>query len=238
METFLAKAPGTKPFTQPGGAGRFARTWTELVAWNPKPGVFLNELAGLLESRRRFDAAEVCYRRAIAVAPQLAEAKSGLGMLLMRVGKINEAHPILDEAFQADPFHMRVSNFRKVLKLLDGYQMITTEHFVIRVDSKLDKLLGGYMAEYLESIYPELVAQFGFAPPQRTQFEIYNNSEGTTGHEWFSADGRHALDSNHRRLHRRDGGNGLAHGRPHAIQLGARTQARVCPRDHRAANGL
>ena len=82
---------------------------------------------------------------------------------------------------------MRVSNFRKVLKLLDGYQVITTEHFVIRVDSKLDKLLGGYMAEYLEEIYPQLVAQFGFAPPQRTQFEIYNNSGGSSGHEWFSA---------------------------------------------------
>jgi tetratricopeptide (TPR) repeat protein len=108
-------------------------------------------------------------------------------MLLMRVGKIDEAHKILEEAFEADRFHLRVSNFRKVLKLLDGYQVITTDHFVIRVDSQLDKLLGGYMAEYLEQIYPELVEKFGFAPPERTQFEIYNKSGGVSGHEWFSA---------------------------------------------------
>lgn len=133
---------------QPAALGRFAAIWTALAGWNPKPGVFLNDLGGLLESRFRFDAAEVCYRRAVAVTPQLPEAKSALGMLLMRIGKLGEAHTMLDEAFQADPFHMRVSNFRKVLKLLDGYQVITTEHFVIRVDSQLDKLLGGYMAEY------------------------------------------------------------------------------------------
>lgn len=187
LETWLAKPSEMRRSKDPAASGRFATLWTELVGWNPKPGVFLNELGGLLESRRRFDAAEVCYRRAIAVTPQLPEAKSALGMLLMRIGKIDEAHTTLDEAFQADPFHMRVSNFRKVLKLLDGYQVITTEHFVIRVDSKLDKLLGGYMAEYLEEIYPQLVAQFGYAPPQRTQLEVFNNANGTSGHEWFSA---------------------------------------------------
>jgi cellulose synthase operon protein C len=187
LEKWLRKPSEMHGSKERAAAGRFAAVWTALAGWNPKPGVFLTDLAGLLESRFRFDAAEVCYRRAVAVTPQLPEAKSGLGMLLMRIGKLDEAHTMLDEAFQADPFHMRVSNFRKVLKLLDGYQVITTEHFVIRVDSKLDKLLGGYMAEYLEEIYPQLVAKFGFAPPQRTQFEVFNKSGGTSGHEWFSA---------------------------------------------------
>jgi tetratricopeptide (TPR) repeat protein len=187
LEKWVRKPSDTHGSKQPAAAGRFAAIWTALAEWNPKPGVFLSDLGGLLESRFRFDAAEVCYRRAVAVTPQLPEAKSALGMLLMRIGKLDEAHTMLDEAFQADPFHMRVSNFRKVLKLLDGYQVITTDHFVIRVDSQLDKLLGGYMADYLEEIYPQLVAKFGFAPPQRTQFEVFNKSGGTSGHEWFSA---------------------------------------------------
>jgi tetratricopeptide (TPR) repeat protein len=58
---------------------------------------------------------------------------------------------------------------------------------VIRVDSKLDRVLGEYMAEYLEEIYPELVKQFGFEPPQRTHFEIFNNAKGLSAHQWFSA---------------------------------------------------
>jgi tetratricopeptide (TPR) repeat protein len=187
LETWLAKPSEIRRSKEPAASGRFVTLWSDLAGWNAKPGVFLSDLGQLLQSRRRFDAAEVCFRRAMAVTPQLPEAKSALGMLLMRVGKIDEAHAVLDEAFRADPFDLRVSNFRKVLKLLDGYQVITTEHFVIRVDSKLDKLLGGYMAEYLEEIYPQLVAEFGFAPPQRTQFEIFNNADGTSGHEWFSA---------------------------------------------------
>jgi cellulose synthase operon protein C len=167
--------------------GRFVKLWPDLCDRNPKPGAFLCDLGQLLEARRQFDAAEACYRRALVLTPQLPEPKTSLGMLLMRVGKTAEARTILDAAFKADPYHTRIANFRKVLKLLDGYQAITTEHFVIRVDSKLDKLLGGYMAEYLEEIYPQLVERFGFAPPQRTQFEIYNMSGGTSGHEWFSA---------------------------------------------------
>jgi tetratricopeptide (TPR) repeat protein len=186
LETSLAKSPGSGE-QKPPAAPRFWQVWTDVNATNPRPGVFLTALGDLLESRRRFDVAEVCYRRAMALAPQLPEAKTSLGMLLMRVGRTDQARKILDEAFQADPYHTRVSNFRKVLKLLDGYQAISTEHFVVRVDSKLDKLLGAYIAEYLEQIYPELVERFGYAPPQRTHIEIFNNSDGTSGHEWFSA---------------------------------------------------
>jgi cellulose synthase operon protein C len=187
LESWLAKPANGSETKTADGSSRFLKVWAEVSATDPKPGVFLTALGELLESRRRFEVAEACYRRAMALAPQLPEAKTSLGMLLMRVGRTDQARKILDEAFQADPYHTRVSNFRKVLKLLDGYQAISTEHFVIRVDSKLDKLLGGYIAEYLEQIYPQLVERFGYAPPQRTHIEVFNNSEGTSGHEWFSA---------------------------------------------------
>ena len=119
--------------------------------------------------------------------PQLSTPKTALGMLYMRIGKTEEATKLLDDAFKADPFHVRVSNMRKVLKLLDGYETISTDHFVIRVDSELDKVLGQYMADYLEEIYPELTKQFGYEPPQRTHFEIYNKAKGLSAHQWFSA---------------------------------------------------
>src|SRR5262249_49191426 len=113
--------------------------------------------------------------------------KTALGMLYMRTGQMDEAKALLDQAFDADPYHVRVSNMRKVLKLLDGYQTIATEHFVIRVDSQADLILGRYMAEFLEDEYPALVRQFGYEPKTRTQFEIYNKSKGLSAHQWFSA---------------------------------------------------
>ncbi|MCA9022566.1 MAG: tetratricopeptide repeat protein, partial [Planctomycetaceae bacterium] len=34
---------------------------------------------------------------------------------------------------------------------------------------------------------PELVKQFGYQPPGKTQFEIYHNDKGLAAHQWFSA---------------------------------------------------
>ncbi|HTI49814.1 MAG TPA: tetratricopeptide repeat protein, partial [Planctomycetaceae bacterium] len=166
---------------------RFAKLVCELAGRNPHPGVFLGTLGEQLESRKKYDLAERCYRQAMASMPQLASPKTNLGMLCMRTGRNDEAAKILDQAFEADPYHVRVSNMRKVLKLLDGYESITTEHFVIRVDGQADRILGKYMAEFLEEEYPGLVKQFGFEPSTRTQFEIFNKAKGLSAHQWFSA---------------------------------------------------
>ena len=166
---------------------RFEELVLELARRNPRPGYFLTILASAMESRRKFDAAERLYLQAIDATGRLAEPKTALGMLYMQMGKMKEAKVLLDDAFRADPFHVRVSNMRKVIKLLDGYAVIATDHFVIRVDSQADALLGRYMAEYLEEIYPDMVEQFGFEPPQRTQFEIYHRAKGLSAHQWFSA---------------------------------------------------
>lgn len=159
----------------------------DLAKRNPQPGYFLGTVAETLESRRKYELAELFYEHAIQSMPQLSTPKTALGMLYMRIGKTEEATRLLDDAFEADPFHVRVSNMRKVLKVLNGYETIATDHFVIRVDSELDKVLGQYMADYLESIYPELTTQFDYEPPQRTHFEIYNKAKGLSAHQWFSA---------------------------------------------------
>jgi len=165
----------------------FLKTVVDVAERNPKPGYFLTFLAESIEDRRQYDSAERFFKAAIRVMPELSQPKNSLGILYMRIGRTAEAKKILDDAFKADPFHLRVFNMRKVLKLLDGYQTVTTPHFVIRFDSKADKILAQYMAEYLEGIYPDLVKQYGFEPPQRTQFEIYHDGMGQKGHEWFSA---------------------------------------------------
>ena len=166
---------------------RFSKLVIELAKRNPKPGYFLAILGETLESRRKFDLAERCYKTASRVMPELSAPKNSLGMLYMRIGRTKEAKKILDSAFKSDPFHVRVFNMRKVLGVLEGYESIASPHFVVRVDSTADKILGQYMSEYLEEIYPDLVKQFKFEPPHRTQFEIYNNAKGQSGHEWFSA---------------------------------------------------
>ncbi|WP_417383249.1 tetratricopeptide repeat protein [Gimesia sp.] len=166
---------------------RFTKLTMELLKQNPKPGYFLYELAQLMEMKRRFVFAEFAYLKTISLMPQLSGPKSSLGMLYMQMGKTDLAQQTLNEAFKSDPYHVRVSNMRKVLGVLESYGAIVTDHFVIRYDSKADAILGQYMADYLEEIYPELAAQFGYEPPGKTQFEIYHDAKGLGAHQWFSA---------------------------------------------------
>ena len=166
---------------------RLEKLLIDVATRNSKPGVFLNAFASTLESRRKYAMAEKLYQHAIRVMPQLSQPKTSLGMLYMQTGRSDQAEPLLDDAFKADPYHVRVSNMRKVLGVLSGYETITTDHFVIRVDSQADRILGKYMAEYLEEVYPELVELYGYEPPQRSVFEIYNNAKGLSAHQWFSA---------------------------------------------------
>jgi cellulose synthase operon protein C len=154
---------------------------------NPKPGNFLASLAEVVDMFRQHSVAEPLLKQAIVLMPQLSQPKNALGQLYMQTGKIDEARKTLDDAFKADPYHVRVSNMRKVIKVLDDYDSVTTDHFVVRADGKLDKMLARYMAEYLEEVYPELTTLFGFEPESRTQIEIYNTAKGLSGHQWFSA---------------------------------------------------
>ncbi len=104
----------------------------------------------------------------------------------MRTGHLKSARILLDEAFKADKFHVRVSNMRKVLDVLEKYETLSTDHFILRFDAG-DRVFASYLAEELEDLYGPLTKEFGFEPPERTAFEVYSAAKGESGHSWFSA---------------------------------------------------
>ncbi|QDT52328.1 tetratricopeptide repeat protein [Caulifigura coniformis] len=184
----LSLAVLSSPATAPAEiAGReYVQILKSLVERNPAPGQFLTELGTVLEQARRYDPATSCYARAIDVAPQLSAPRTALGLLQMRTGDLASARKILDDAFRADRFHVRVSNMRKVLDVLERYETQSTDHFILRYDAT-DKVFASYLSEELESLYEPLTKEFGFEPPERTAFEIFSAAKGESGHSWFSA---------------------------------------------------
>lgn len=159
----------------------------EVTTRNPHAGRFFQVLATQLEARRKFDAAERFFREALERLPQLIGPRSGLALMYMRIGREAEAQQLFDEAFEVDPFNVRVSNMLKVLEVLDEYTTLETEHFLIRYDPQKDKILARYMARYLEEVYPMLCKQLGYEPAEKSLFEIFNTARNTNGHGWFSA---------------------------------------------------
>ncbi|MGD9646225.1 MAG: tetratricopeptide repeat protein [Pirellulales bacterium] len=169
------------------GDSRAGKLLAEVNARNPHAGVFYYTLATRLEERRQFPLAELCFHEALERMPQLVGPQAALGLMYMRLGEEDEAQRLLEQAFEADPFHVRVSNMLKVLEVLDTYETLETEHFVIRFDPERDKLLAQYTARHLEQIYPELCGWLGYQPRGKSLFEIFSRARNTDGHGWFSA---------------------------------------------------
>ncbi len=170
-----------------GSETRFGKIVAEVNDRNPHAGRFYLALADALDRLRRWPAAAEYYREAMTRMPRLIEPAGRLGMMLMRLGEEAEAKQVLDASFAADPFNVRVNNTLKVLEVLDGYEVHETEHFRIKFDPEKDRLTAQYMGRWLEQVYPQLVGQLGYAPPEKSLFEVFNHARNTDGHGWFSA---------------------------------------------------
>ena len=154
---------------------------------NPHAGEFFLAMADAFDKLRRFPTAAQYYQQSVECLPQLLAPRGQWGLALMRLGDEDQARKVLKEAFEADPFNVRVSNTLKVLEVLDGYETLETEHFRVRFDPKTDRVLARYAAAWLEEVYPQLCQQMGFVPPEKSLFEIFNKAKNTDAHGWFSA---------------------------------------------------
>lgn len=153
----------------------------EVDKFDSKPALFYFELGERLEERKRYDAAEICYKKAAELRPNLPGPSNSLGMLYMRMGKEKEAASLLQQGFKADPFNVRVSNQLKVLRHLEKYETIKTKHFELRYDPSHDAALARYMSDYLEEIHKSLSSQFDYDLQGPILIEVFNNHEMFSG---------------------------------------------------------
>ncbi|HTN74820.1 MAG TPA: tetratricopeptide repeat protein [Pirellulaceae bacterium] len=159
----------------------------EVVERNPKCGRFHAALADTLDLLRKYPQAAKYYAEAARVMPQLIYVNGRWGLTLMRLGEESAAAKLLTTSFRDDPFNVRVKNMLEVLDLLQTYAVIETEHFIIKFDRGQDELLAKYAAKYLEEqVYPEVVKTLGYAPKDKSLFEIFSRAKNVRGHSWFS----------------------------------------------------
>jgi len=184
----LAAAHGVLDGLGEEPAGRMAQIIAEASKRNEHCGGFYFALASALEEQRRFPDAAKYYAEAQQRLPRMLGPGERLGLMYMRLGEEAKATPLLKDAFEADPFNVRLKNTLAVLDVLQNYAVIETDHFIIRFDRAQDELLATYAAKYLEEeVYPEMTAKLGYEPPEKSLFEIFSRSGRTSGHGWFSA---------------------------------------------------
>ncbi len=171
-----------------GKPTRFGRLLQEAEIDHNNPGEFYAALGDGCDIVRKYPDAVKYLQEARNQMPQLIGVHGDLGMVLMRMGEESTAKEVLDDAFEADPFNVRVKNSLEVLDVLATYETIETEHFVIRFDPAKDRLLAVYMSRFLEeNVYPLVCEGLGYTPKDKSLIEIFNQAKNTSGHGWFSA---------------------------------------------------
>ena len=159
----------------------FDKVVADVKTVNPKPGVFYTELAGVLEDRKYYTQAEKYFKEALELNEKLSGPKSGLGMLYLRLGREAEARPLLDKAFDADRFNVRVANSLKVLRHLEKYETKESKHYILRYDPKTDRILAEFVLDFLEEVHAKLAKEFVYEPEGKTLFELFNTHEMFSG---------------------------------------------------------
>lgn len=153
----------------------------EALSFDKKPAVFYLEMGEVLSSRRRFTEAELRLKQAIDLRPNLPEPLISLAMLSLQMGKEAEARILLEKGLKADPFHVQTANSLKVLRHLDKYETLQTEHFIFKFDALQDKSLVTYMSFFMEQMFSQLNARFRFSPKGQILVEIFSNHEMFSG---------------------------------------------------------
>jgi tetratricopeptide (TPR) repeat protein len=153
----------------------------EVEKFDPKPSSYYQDMGERLDERRYFDDAEQCFKKAAQLRPTVPGALNSLGQLYMRMGLEKEASETLDRAFKADPYNLRVLNLRRVLRHLEKYETLRTDHFELRYDPKNDAALAKYMVPYLEAIYADLAEKFNYRPKGPILIEVFNNHQMFSG---------------------------------------------------------
>jgi len=153
----------------------------EALSFDKKPAVFYLEMGEVLSSRRRFTEAELRLKQAIELRPNLPEPLISLAMLSLQMGKEAEARILLEKGLKADPFHVQTANSLKVLRHLDKYETLKTEHFIFKFDALQDKALVTYMSFFMEQMFSQLNARFRFSPKGPILVEIFSNHEMFSG---------------------------------------------------------
>ncbi|MBN1943239.1 MAG: tetratricopeptide repeat protein, partial [Phycisphaerae bacterium] len=121
---------------------------------------------------RQFDQAKVYLKEAVSLAPKQAGPLASLGELYMQTGQEAKARRVLRQARDLDDYRQDVLNYLRIARRLKNFAVKETDHFIIKVDPKHDRVLLGLMAEYLESIYGEVTGDYNYQPREKTIVEV------------------------------------------------------------------
>lgn len=126
---------------------------------------------------RRYEEAIALYKKAVALSPQLWEAREQLGVNLMRIGKADDARRELELAYGGGYHSNEVVNS---LRLLDSYKDFVSYKFEggeVRLHKKEAAILAPYFEEEVRKARASYEAKYKMHLEANLEVEVYPNHE-------------------------------------------------------------
>ena len=140
---------------------------------NPVYGEAYSTAGHFFVINRRYNEGIQFYRKAVGLNPELWEARSQLGVNLMRMGNDGEARQHLEQCFQA---HYDSAEVVNSLTLLDSYKNFVTfktDNTILRLQKKEAELLHPYFEAELKRAIATYEKKYQFKLNAPVQVEVY-----------------------------------------------------------------
>ncbi|MCX6613439.1 MAG: tetratricopeptide repeat protein [Acidobacteria bacterium] len=149
----------------------------KILAINPKYGEAWFWAGHHFILNRRYEEGIELYKKAVALKPDLWDAREQLGINLMRVGKPTEAREQLEMAYNAKHDSSEVVNS---LRLMDSYKNFVSHKFEggeVRLDKKEAAILQPYFEEEVRRARKTYEAKYKMHLNVPLEVEVYPNHE-------------------------------------------------------------
>lgn len=144
---------------------------------NPVYGDAYATGAHFLEINYRYSEAVDFYRKALALKEDLWDARSQLGMNLMRLGLDDEAKKQLEQCYAAGYRNAETVNSLRLLDTLGDYQDVKTRAATLMLPKKEAALLRLYMEPELKRALATYQKKYQMTLPGPVRLEVYPNHD-------------------------------------------------------------
>ncbi|MDA1276782.1 MAG: peptidase MA family metallohydrolase [Verrucomicrobia bacterium] len=145
---------------------------TALLHWKTNPRV-AHLIGRKLSQKYRFEEGAAYQRKAVEWDPTYLPAKIQLAQDLLRLGYEDEGWQLADEVHQKDGYDVGAFNLVTLHENLARFQILTNEHFSVRMHEREVEIYGAAVLDLLERARIALCEKYGFTQTQTTIVEIF-----------------------------------------------------------------
>jgi len=145
---------------------------------NPQSSGLYYTIASSCVNLRLYQRGRGLRAESVELNPRDWQAMSVLGVNLLRIGREDEGIATLRERSECRR-SLRCSDveFSSPDRYMEGLDVITTEHFRIKLNKKEKRALKPYVTDLLEKHTRRFLPKYGFTPQGPIGFEMYPNHD-------------------------------------------------------------